>query len=53
MGSPGPRRSVDATTFVMDHGLVVRGADGESILRLPWFEEDLFVARQVPDIVER
>ena len=36
----------------MDHDLVVRGAEGRSILRLPWFAKDLFVARQLPDITE-
>jgi DNA-binding NarL/FixJ family response regulator len=36
----------------MDRELVVQGADGESILRLPWFEDELFVGRQVPDISE-
>lgn len=49
---PRPRRALDPSSFVMDHDLVVRGAEGESILRLPWFEEDLFVARQIPDISE-
>jgi DNA-binding CsgD family transcriptional regulator len=42
----------DVTAFVMDHHLVVRAAEGESILRLPWFEEELFVGRQLPDIGE-
>jgi DNA-binding NarL/FixJ family response regulator len=36
----------------MDRELVVQGAQGESILRLPWFEEGLFVGRQLPDIHE-
>jgi DNA-binding CsgD family transcriptional regulator len=36
----------------MDRELVVRGAEGESILRLPWFEDGLFVGRQLPDISE-
>ena len=36
----------------MDRDLVVRGAEGESILRLPWFDEELFVGRQLPDIDE-
>lgn len=40
------------TTFLMDHELVVRDATGESILRLPWFDESLFVGRQLPDISE-
>lgn len=47
-----PRRPRDPTTFVMDRELVVQSAEGESILRLPWFEEDLFVGRQLPDIAE-
>jgi DNA-binding CsgD family transcriptional regulator len=42
----------DPTSFVMDQHLVVRGAEGESIMRLPWFENDLFVGRQLPDIPE-
>jgi DNA-binding CsgD family transcriptional regulator len=36
----------------MDRELLVRGAAGESILRLPWFEDELFVGRQLPDISE-
>jgi two-component system nitrate/nitrite response regulator NarL len=36
----------------MDHELLVRGAEGVSILRLPWFVEDLFVGRPLPDIRE-
>jgi hypothetical protein len=42
----------DPTYFVMDQDLVVQDADGESILRLPWFESGLFVGRQLPDILE-
>jgi DNA-binding CsgD family transcriptional regulator len=42
----------DPTVFVMDPDLVVRSARGESILRLPWFDESLFVGRQLPDIRE-
>ncbi len=49
---PRPRRSHDPTTFVMDRDLLIRGAEGESILRLPWVEEALFVGRIVPDISE-
>jgi hypothetical protein len=49
---PRPRRSIDPSSFLMDHDLVVRSAEGESILRLPWFEEDLFAGRQLPDISE-
>jgi DNA-binding CsgD family transcriptional regulator len=46
------QRALDVSSFLMDHDLVVRGAVGRSILRLPWFAEDLFVARQLPDISE-
>ena len=46
------RKADDPTAFVMDPELVVQGAEGESIMRLPWFEDDLFVGRQVPDISE-
>jgi DNA-binding NarL/FixJ family response regulator len=49
-----PRRRTwhDPTSFVMDQDLVVRAADGESVLRMPWFEDELFVGRQLPDIHE-
>jgi DNA-binding CsgD family transcriptional regulator len=46
------RRAPDPTSFLMDRELVVRGAEGDSIMRLPWFEDDLFVGRPVPDISE-
>jgi DNA-binding CsgD family transcriptional regulator len=36
----------------MNHELVVSDAAGDSILRLPWFEDGLFVGRQLPDIAE-
>jgi hypothetical protein len=49
---PAGGRACDPTSFLMDHNLLVRAADGESIMRLPWFEEDLFVGRQLPDISE-
>jgi DNA-binding CsgD family transcriptional regulator len=49
---PRARRPRDPTSFVMDRDLLVKGAEGESILRLPWFEEGLFVGRQLPDIFE-
>jgi DNA-binding CsgD family transcriptional regulator len=49
---PRSRVPADPTAFVMDHDLLVRRAEGESILRLPWFEEGLFVGRQLPDISE-
>jgi DNA-binding CsgD family transcriptional regulator len=48
----GRRSGAESTMFLMDEELVVRGAGGESILRLPWFDEGLFLGRQVPDIVE-
>jgi DNA-binding CsgD family transcriptional regulator len=52
-GERRARRSLpDPTSFLMDEELVVRCAGGESILRLPWFDEDLFVGRQLPDISE-
>lgn len=49
---PRPRRSYDPTTFLMDRELMIRGGEGESILRLPWVEEALFVGRNVPDLFE-
>jgi DNA-binding CsgD family transcriptional regulator len=49
---PHVRRAHDPTSFVMDRDLVVQRAEGESIMRLPWFEDDLFVGRQIPDIAE-
>ena len=42
----------DPTAFVMDTDLVVRAAEGDSILQLPWFEKQLFVGRQLPDVRE-
>jgi DNA-binding CsgD family transcriptional regulator len=54
-GSAAPRRRHpphDVTTFLMDENLVVQAAEGESILRLPWFEREMFVGRQLPDAVE-
>jgi DNA-binding CsgD family transcriptional regulator len=36
----------------MDRDLVVNGAEGRSVLELPWFENDMFVARQLPEINE-
>jgi hypothetical protein len=38
---PRARRSLDPSSFLMDRELFVREAAGQSILRLPWFEEDL------------
>jgi DNA-binding CsgD family transcriptional regulator len=46
------RAADDPTSFVMDRELLVQGAEGQSIMRLPWFEDDLFVGRQLPDISE-
>jgi DNA-binding CsgD family transcriptional regulator len=46
------RRSPGPTSFLMDRELVVRGAEGDSIMRLPWFEDDLFVGQPLPDIAE-
>ncbi len=40
----------DPTSFVIDRELVVRAAEGQSVLRLPWFEDSLFVGRQLPEI---
>lgn len=42
----------EPTLFLMDSDLVVQDAAGESILRLPWFDDELFVGRQLPDISE-
>lgn len=50
--SPRPRRLQDPTAFLIDRQLVVQAAEGQSILRLPWVEEGLFVGRQLPDISE-
>jgi DNA-binding CsgD family transcriptional regulator len=49
---PRARRFHDPTAFVMDRHLVVQAAEGESIMRLPWFDDGLFVGRQLPDIAE-
>jgi DNA-binding CsgD family transcriptional regulator len=51
-GRPRFRRFNDPTMFLMDEELVCRDAKGESILRLPWFDDGLFVGRQLPDIAE-
>jgi DNA-binding CsgD family transcriptional regulator len=54
-GSAAPRRRRprnDVTAFLMDENLVIQAAEGESILRLPWFEQEMFVGRQLPDAVE-
>jgi DNA-binding NarL/FixJ family response regulator len=48
----GHRKRHNVTSFLMDRDLVVRQAAGESILRLPWFEEELFIGRQLPDVAE-
>jgi DNA-binding CsgD family transcriptional regulator len=49
---PRARLGGDPTSFLMDADLVVRSAAGESILRLPWFDDGMFVGRQLPDISE-
>jgi DNA-binding NarL/FixJ family response regulator len=49
---PRARPGGDPTTFVMDGDLLVQEAHGQSIMRLPWFDEELFVGRQLPDITE-
>jgi DNA-binding NarL/FixJ family response regulator len=49
---PRARRMNDPTAFVIDRDLVVQGAVGESIMRLPWLDEGLFVGRQLHDISE-
>ena len=46
------RRLQDPTSFLMNEDLVVQAAWGQSILRLPWFEDGLFVGRQLPEISE-
>src|ERR1700733_3219553 len=46
------QRLQDPTSFLMNEDLVVQAARGQSILRLPWFEDGLFVGRQLPDISE-
>ena len=46
------RRLQDPTSFLISEDLVVQDARGQSILRLPWAEEGLFVGRQLPDITE-
>ncbi len=49
---PRWRSAHDPTSFLMDRDLLVQAAEGESIMRLPWFEKGLFVGRQLPDITE-
>jgi DNA-binding CsgD family transcriptional regulator len=49
---PRMERPRDPTAFFMNRDLVVEDAEGESVLRLPWFEDELFVGRQLPDISE-
>src|SRR4029453_113388 len=49
---PRKQRLHDPTSFVMDCELVVQAAEGESIMRLPWFEDGLFVGRRLPEISE-
>ncbi|MEA2450593.1 MAG: hypothetical protein QOG63_2525 [Thermoleophilaceae bacterium] len=49
---PRARTLGDPTCFLMDRDLLVQTAEGESVLRLPWFEDGLFVGRQLPEIHE-
>jgi DNA-binding CsgD family transcriptional regulator len=49
---PERRRSFDPSSFLMDEDLRVRSAEGESVLRLPWFDEELFVGRSLAEIHE-
>jgi DNA-binding CsgD family transcriptional regulator len=49
---PRTRRLQDPTSFLMDRELVVQAAKGQSVMRLPWFEEGLFVGRPLPGISE-
>jgi two-component system nitrate/nitrite response regulator NarL len=46
------RVAAEPTAFMMDRDLLVSDAQGESIMRLPWFDDGLFVGRQLPDISE-
>jgi DNA-binding CsgD family transcriptional regulator len=46
------RRLQDPTSFLMSEDLVVQAASGQSILRLPWFEDGLFMGRHLPEISE-
>src|SRR3984957_9004841 len=46
------RRLQDPTSFLMNEDLVVQHARGQSILRLPWFEDGLFVGRELREISE-
>jgi DNA-binding CsgD family transcriptional regulator len=52
--APGaPRRGPsDPSSFLIGPDLLVRGAVGESVMRLPWFQEDMFIGRLIPDIGE-
>jgi DNA-binding NarL/FixJ family response regulator len=50
--SPRPRRLQDPTSFLIDQALVIQAAEGQSIMRLPWFEDGLFVGRPIPAISE-
>jgi DNA-binding CsgD family transcriptional regulator len=52
LAAPRRRPQADVTAFLLDENLLVRAAEGESILRLPWFELEMFVGRQLPDAVE-
>src|SRR5689334_2946647 len=47
-GRPMP----NMTSFLLDADFVVRDADGDSIMHLPWFAADMFVSRSLCDIYE-
>jgi DNA-binding CsgD family transcriptional regulator len=49
---PRTRTSHDPTAFVLNADMVVTAAEGESVLRLPWFDDELFVGRQLREITE-
>ncbi|HEX8158756.1 MAG TPA: EAL domain-containing protein, partial [Solirubrobacteraceae bacterium] len=40
----------DTSVFLIDHDLRILIADGESIRRLPWLDEDLFRGRKVTEL---
>jgi DNA-binding NarL/FixJ family response regulator len=46
------RRPQDPTSFIVGRDLVIQGVEGQSVLRLPWVEDDLFVGRHLPEISE-
>lgn len=46
------RPSPETTAFLLDDQFVVRGAEGTSIMHLPWFAADMFISRSLWDITE-